>query len=132
MYSAQEMMSPLSLRLDLDSTFRQALRHFEESKHSSLLIFDSNFRLKGALKRSDFVKGLIRHRGQSFAKVKIRSLEDFLEEAPLVSPDQAYTRVVQKLLSSEASIVAVGETETEVEGSISDLEVLTRIALRDH
>jgi CBS-domain-containing membrane protein len=132
MNSAQEMMSPTKIRLTLDTSFREALRVFDESKHSSMLVFDSNFRLKGALRKSDFVKGLIQHRGQSFANVTLRSLKDLLEVVPLVYPDQAYTKVIQKLLTSPASVVAVGDTDEDVVGSITDVEVLTRIAIRDH
>ena len=131
MNSAKEMMSPLAVSISLDDTLHTGLKVFFKSKLGFLLVFTSDQKLLGQITRADFVRGLVRNRDAQLTQMKIHDLKDFINPVETVADSKPYIHVIQKLLTSKAPFLAVLNDSGRVIGTITDFEVLNRIAIRE-
>lgn len=125
------MMSPLAVSISLDDTLHTALKVFFKSKLGFLLVFTPKQELLGQITRADFVKALIQHRDAQLSKMKVLELKDFLRPVETIADSKPYIQVVQKILTSKSPFLAVINDSGRVVGTITDFEVLNRIALRE-
>jgi len=131
MNSAKEMMSPLAVSIGLNDTLHTGLKVFFKSKLAFMLVLGPDGSLIGQLKRSDFVKGIIRHRDAQLSKLMIKDLSDFIEPVQTIADSKPYIEVIKRILTSKSPFLAVVNDSKRVVGTITDFEVVNRIAIRE-